>query len=330
MGTIISLFIKSPLRNVRKNLIQYGTLILLLTMFSIVLVRSNTLFQHDPIIDFDQSMKKDSLSYKKCLQSTGNYGICSMSGNAVELLKFLRDLYKQNQPWKAPRSQEVRIPRIAHWVWLGSPLPEQLLERIEKFKNLHPDWECRIWTETEVNAFNLKNRAFYDQGRNWGEKANIVRYEILEKFGGVYLDWDIDCIKSLEAFHYTYDLYCGISTLDTSVLNICNAVIGSVAHHPILQHCMETIAQDKLLETEMLSKLGNGVNPATGPIHFTKSFIAKAKEPGWKNIAFPSTFFYPLGPSQKSLSKEEQQEIIENTPEAYLVHFWAGSWVDQH
>lgn len=302
-------------------------MILLLMVFPIFLVQSNEFFQHCPVVDFDQSIGREAAAYKKCLQSEGNYGICSPSGNALDLLNFLRNLYIRNQPWNVIPSYEVRIPRMAHWIWLGSPPPQKLLERVEKFKTFHPNWECRIWTAKEVDEFGLKNKSFYDHGRNWGEKANIVRYEVLEKFGGVYLDWDIECLQSLEAFHYTYDLYCCISTLDTSVLNICNAVIGSVPHHPILQYCIETIAQDKKLEEEMLRKLGNSVNPATGPIHFTKSFISKANEPGWINIALPPTFFYPLGPSQRHLSGEELQKIIENTPEAYLIHLWEGSWI---
>ena len=42
--------------------------------------------------------------------------------------------------------------------------------------------------------------AFALEQKILGEKSDIFRYEILYRFGGVYVDTDFECIKPFECF----------------------------------------------------------------------------------------------------------------------------------
>ena len=151
----------------------------------------------------------------------------------------------------------------------------------------------------------------------YGEKSDIWRYEILEQFGGLYIDVDMQALESLEDLHYFYDFYIGIQSLDTTMVQLGIGIFGSRAHHPLLQQCIQ----------ELKDTYFDGVKPIilrTGPLFFTKVFIKYAGGFGLHDIALPASYFYPCGYEQKG-------EVYENwiTPESLAVHHWAGSWLSK-
>ncbi len=101
----------------------------------------------------------------------------------------------------------------------------------------HPDWEYKLWTEKEIDALSLKNREMYDYAVNYGEKSDIARYEILYRFGGVYVDTDFESYKPLDTLHQAYDFYIGIQPLDTGHVQLGIGIIGSRPGHPLLESC---------------------------------------------------------------------------------------------
>jgi mannosyltransferase OCH1-like enzyme len=86
------------------------------------------------------------------------------------------------------------IPRIIHQIWLGPLTPPS--KALDSWKKKHPNWEYRLWTED--NLPNLKNQHAFDVSDNYPQKADILRYELLEQFGGVYVDADVHCIKPVD------------------------------------------------------------------------------------------------------------------------------------
>ena len=42
-------------------------------------------------------------------------------------------------------------------------------------------------------------------------------------------------------------------------------------------------------------------------------------------IAFPPTFFYPVGLSQKNYSRARKRALLK--PESFAIHHWEGTWV---
>lgn len=58
-----------------------------------------------------------------------------------------------------------------------------------------------LWTDEHVARLPLFNRAEYDKATNYGAKSDILRYELLYVYGGVYVDCDMQCIGSFERLH---------------------------------------------------------------------------------------------------------------------------------
>lgn len=190
--------------------------------------------------DFNSSMQTDE--YAESINLTKvRVGI-----DGHKLLTFFQKLYEKNNLAILQPSTIIKIPKIIHQIWLGSPLPPVFGELTQTWKKMHlgRGWRYKLWTDEDVKSMKLYNQQFYDATDNVGVKSDILRWEILYRYGGVYVDTDFECLQSLDALHYVYDFYTGIQPLDTGALQLGAALCGSVPKHPILKHCIETVKND--------------------------------------------------------------------------------------
>src|SRR6185437_8027044 len=82
----------------------------------------------------------------------------------------------------------------------------------------------------------LQNQKFFDLSNNWGEKADIMRYEILYQFGGVYGDIDFICFKPLDIL-CQYDVWASLETISCAHgAGVNNAIIGATLGHNLTTH----------------------------------------------------------------------------------------------
>jgi hypothetical protein len=73
----------------------------------------------------------------------------------------------------------MKIPRIIHQIWLGpSPLPEQDAAYVETWKQLHPDWEHRLWTEDDL-AGDTGRPETRERLRVPAERSDLLRLELV-------------------------------------------------------------------------------------------------------------------------------------------------------
>lgn len=273
-------------------------------------------------IEFDEAMGNNSESRfnERYLQSLGNTGYvnenwdqCCERGDLPNFYKFFIDLYNKNHPKNINPKAKLKIPRIIHQIWIGGPFPGHMEGWRESFKKMMPNWQIILWNDKMIEEFGLENKDLYDRTTNYGERADIARYEILNRLGGLYLDVDCECLNPIEfeLFNRNYDLYVAFQPLDVGYFGLGIGVIGSIPNHPILQ---ETIAQ--LKNTKDLER----IIERTGPIHFTKMFHKMAQTNNLKNIAFPATFFYCIGTTDGQVKKEFIR------PETAVLHYYSASW----
>jgi hypothetical protein len=88
------------------------------------------------------------------------------------------------------------IPRILHWVWVGGggDIPAKFHPMMESWRRLHPDWQTVIWTDEKV-TWELRNQALMLQADTYAELSDIVRLEVVERFGGIYVDTDFQALQ---------------------------------------------------------------------------------------------------------------------------------------
>ena len=214
-------------------------------------------------------------------------------------------------------SDEYRIPKQIHFIWLGSPLPERCKLMIESWRRFHPDWTITLWTDDEVESFNLFNIKEFRKAKNYGQKSDIWRYEILNRYGGVYVDIDFECLQSFDTLHRSCEFYTGISRCGAVILN---GLIGSRANHPILEACIRS------LKTTLRQADYTKIMEETGPYFFTKIIKRRALNSPKGTIAiFPPSFFYSFPAIYRSnFSGDVMQQFV--TSDSMAVHYWSNSW----
>lgn len=93
------------------------------------------------------------------------------------------------------RLPATRIPKVIHRIWLGSRRPP--LELMESCRQANPGWVYALWNEDNLPP--LCNRDVFDSfGSAHHGKADVARYELLHRFGGVYVDADVLSLRSFD------------------------------------------------------------------------------------------------------------------------------------
>lgn len=258
-------------------------------------------------VDFDMSM--ELARYTRAIAMTDR--VVELPGQ--ELYDLFKNLYNKHHAAQLQPQATLIIPKIIHQVWLGGAVPEVFLKYMDTWKKHHPDWKYMLWTDENVGTLKLYNQKFFDAITDNGRRSDILKWELIYYFGGVYVDTDFECIRALDQLHYTYDFYTGIQPLDSQYLQLGAALFAAHPKHPILAHCIATIADDWHKK---------GAPASTGPIHFTRSFFAVAGKNNSRDIAFPASYFYPLGCQQQDTRWSSWQK-----PESMAIHWWAKSWM---
>jgi inositol phosphorylceramide mannosyltransferase catalytic subunit len=132
----------------------------------------------------------------------------------------------------------VPIPHVLHQIWLGpNPLPAQDAVYIETWKRLHPAWEHRLWTED--NLPEGVRPEVYERLRVPAERSDLLRLELVARYGGVYVDTDFEALRPLDPLLHDVDLFAAYLREDFEddsdlPARINNAIFGAVPEHPAL------------------------------------------------------------------------------------------------
>ena len=93
----------------------------------------------------------------------------------------------------------MAIPKILHYCWFGkTDLPENVKDCINSWKKYCPDYEIMCWNETNYDYSKHQfTREAYEQGK-WAYVSDVARLEVVYEHGGIYLDTDVELIKTLD------------------------------------------------------------------------------------------------------------------------------------
>lgn len=102
------------------------------------------------------------------------------------------------------------IPKKIHYCWFGNnPIPAELKKYMKSWKKYCPDYEIICWNETNFNIdCHPFVRSAYD-AKAWAFVSDYARLKVIYENGGIYLDTDIELLKSLDSF-LKHDFFIGI------------------------------------------------------------------------------------------------------------------------
>ena len=109
------------------------------------------------------------------------------------------------------------IPKVIHYCWFGKgELPELALKCIDSWKRLCPDYEIKEWNESnfDLNVSDFVKEAYEE--KRWAFVSDYARLWIVFNYGGVYLDTDVQLVKSLDEL---LDNKCFLGAETTGLVN---------------------------------------------------------------------------------------------------------------
>lgn len=124
------------------------------------------------------------------------------------------------------------IPRIIHYVWVGPrPLPAVDRARVTAWQAMLPDWEIRQWGNRDIDFTSSYVRQAFAV-RAWNRVSDYTRMDALARFGGVYLDTDVDLVGPLEPL-LADEAFLGFQTSDAAHADemVNGAVFGATPGH---------------------------------------------------------------------------------------------------
>ena len=210
------------------------------------------------------------------------------------------------------------IPKTIHYCWFGqAPLPDEYIAYINSWKKMCPECEIIEWNESnfDINQ-NMYCREAYKQ-KKWAFVSDYARLKIIYDHGGIYLDTDVEVIKSLDALIKDGNGFIGFQNEEE-----VNTGLGFAA--PKGNACVK-----KMLEMysrrHFVSKSGEfDLTPC--PVSNTVAL----KELGLKTgkacyvkqrlngiTVYPPEFFNPISPETMKMTK---------TSRTYTIHHYSGSW----
>ncbi|GAX62520.1 mannosyltransferase OCH1 and related enzymes [Candidatus Scalindua japonica] len=246
---------------------------------------------HELYVDFDLSLGKGSKYFKQ---------IEKYVGRNKKIYEVLKDLYKQNNLLNVQPGNVPRIPKIIHHIWIGDrPLPQTYKNYMKSWRKYHPDWEFKIWRNKEVleHSFTDKKlKSLFSQKLTIGEMVDILKYDILFTYGGLYVDCDCLCLKPHDILHYCYDFYAGIfpplfASIDNAI-NVSNGLIGCVPGHHIFPALSDLLVSNwnnlDYRDDEVYTTLQRTFG------WLTDALVETAYERKYINIAMPTGYFFPV------------------------------------
>lgn len=84
------------------------------------------------------------------------------------------------------------IPKIIHQTWIGpNKKPDHWINTWkDEYIKANPEWKHMMWTDAELDELDMFNKEIYKQETTYNGKSDVARYEILYKYGGIYIDAD--------------------------------------------------------------------------------------------------------------------------------------------
>lgn len=212
----------------------------------------------------------------------------------------------------------MSIPKIIHYCWLSNePLPELAKECMTTWQKNLPEYKLMLWDlkQFDISSTRWTKEAF--ENKKYAFAADYIRCYALYNYGGIYLDTDVQVLKSFDDL-LSLPYFMGIE----NPALIEAAVIGFKPEHPFLKMMLEYykdrsfVTEKGCFETTPLPIIMEKILTANFQINKIESKIEFNDDVTTINI-FPEDYFSP-----KSCANGK----IYVTERSYTIHHYNQSW----
>ena len=214
------------------------------------------------------------------------------------------------------------IPKIIHYCWLSSdPIPARLEEYVKGWKVQLPDYEFMLWN---FDRFNINKSIWVKEAyehKKYAFAADYIRLYAVYNYGGIYLDLDVELLKSFDPFLHLGSMICHEKQGSLPEM----AVFGAERHSLWVKACLSYYEKKRFInkgrpDTKILPLIVNEVLASDFKIVAVTDLAEASKHTNdpYEISILPSEFFSP------KYYWTGKIEITENT---VCIHHFLGSWL---
>lgn len=205
------------------------------------------------------------------------------------------------------------IPKRIHYCWFGGGEKSKKVSKcIASWKKYCPDYEIIEWNENNFDVHRNGYTKYCIEEKKYAFLSDYVRLVVVEQQGGIYLDTDVELIKSLDTL-LDNEAYFGFENQEYVATGLG---FGAMANHKAIKAMLEEY--DDLLDgskgvivcpelnTKALEKLGLKRNGKMQNVQGAK--------------IYPTDYFNPYDDATGRLNV---------THSTYSIHWYSKSWLDE-
>lgn len=218
--------------------------------------------------------------------------------------------------------KEQNMPKKIHYCWFGGKeLTKEAKECIASWKKSMPDYEVIQWDESNIDLDNCQYAKEAYEHKKWAFVSDYYRYEILYKYGGIYLDTDVMMLKSLEPILKQGPYFGREQERDGGFVS-SGLGMAAASHHEFYKEMLDCYQSESFINPDGSENLKTVVIRMTDLLvkhgySLDRPYDEIQEVDGIK--IYPGEYFCPRG----------YNGVTNITENSYTVHLFSASWFSE-
>ena len=207
----------------------------------------------------------------------------------------------------------MAIPKVIHYCWYGNgAYSDEMNKCLMSWSRYCPNYEIIRWDESNTN---LEENTFVKQAYQSGMYAFVadyVRLKVLYLYGGIYMDTDVELVRSLDDLlgNTAFSGFESDSTVQTGL-------IASTARTPVFRNLLQYYEK-----RHFIARNGQ-MDTTTNVTIMTAYFQQNGLQPNNQQQTICGIVFYP---KDWFCPKDWETRIVNITKNTYAIHHFKESW----
>ena len=209
------------------------------------------------------------------------------------------------------------IPKTIHYCWFGrNELPPLAKKCIKSWKKYCKGYKIVRWDESnfDISSAPLYVRQAYE-AKKWAFVTDYVRLWAMTKYGGIYMDTDVEVVKPLDQF-LKHQAFSGFE----DEINIPTGIMACEKNFVLFQKLLH------FYDDAVFIKEDGSIDTTNNVEIITDICIEKGLK---RNNTFQEIEGFALYPNDFFCPKSYVDGIIRKTENTHTIHHFNASWLSK-
>lgn len=223
------------------------------------------------------------------------------------------------------------IPQVIHQIWKEQTLPPRYQVLSQSWRQAHPNWQWRLWTNADNLAFVAQHYPellnCYHDYPFWIQRVDMIRYLILHRLGGVYVDLDFECFRSIQPLLQDRDCVLSVEAeehkrIHQRQLIVSNAFMAAAPGHLLFAAVINDLCCHRSRET-VPDRI---VLDTTGPMMLTRVLDRIGDDTAVTVLESRHLCPLSMAEADRLRSTPPDAAIAKKLERAFGMHWHDGTW----